>query len=174
MGRPKKVTVETPEQVQEATAKAPASSGVTQEQSALAQAFITAIEATRPPVKKTPGNRKKDTPWMPRDGSPRLKMKRKFYHHGVPIESRVSNEEIDLLNKIRPGYYCEGVVKVTLRKDRGIDVDYPVKTASQRLRLVNQFGIRNFAELLKRIIDEHKDPKIYRRPDDMDLFEDVV
>ena len=143
----------------------------TDAQQALADAFVNAIERTRPPEKKTVANRKRNSPWSPKDGSPQLKLKRAMYQHGVPIDGVVSNEEIDLLNKIKPGVYCEGFVRVTLRKDRGLDVDYPVKTASQRLKLVNRFGIRSLTELLQRIIDEKENPTKYRRSEDMDLFE---
>lgn len=150
-------------------------SGITSDQQALADAFVAAIERTRPPEKKTTATRKPNNPWTPKDGSPKLKMKRQFYHHGIILGDRVSNEEIALLNQIKPGRYCDGYVVVTLRKDRGIDIDYPVRTASQRLRLVNTYGIRSFAELLQRIIDERSNPKKYRKVEDADLYdEDTV
>jgi hypothetical protein len=134
--------------------------------SELATALAQAIELTRPPVKKTVITRKKNTPWTPTDGSPRLKMRRKFFHHSLPLGNRVSNEEIALLNKIRPGTYCDGWVKVVRRKDKGLDIDYPVKTTSQRLKLVNAFGIRNFKELLERIVSEQSNPKQFVAPED--------
>lgn len=134
----------------------------------LAEALTRAIRATEPLKKKTVSTRKKDTPWTPKDGSPKLKTRRKMYHHGIPITNRVSNEEIELLNQVKPGHFCEGFVKVTLRKDRGIDIDYPVKTTSQRLMLVNRFGIRTFSELLQRLINEAADPTKFKRPDDLD------
>lgn len=143
----------------------------TEAQQALADAFVSAIERTRPPEKKTIANRKRQTPWTPKDGSPKLKMKRVFYHHGLPLGENVSNEEIALLNQIKPGHYCDGFVRVTLRKDRGIDIDHPVRTASQRLKLVNTYGIRSFSELLQRCIDEKANPKRYRTPEDADLFD---
>lgn len=141
-------------------------------QQQLADAFVQAIERTRPPEKKTIATRKPNTPWSPKNGEPRVKMKRKFYQHGLLIDEKATNETISLLNQIKPGSYCEGWVVVKLRKDRGIDVDYPVRTASQRLKLVNQFGIRNFDELLQRIIDERNYPTKYRRADDIDLYEE--
>jgi hypothetical protein len=144
---------------------------ITAAQQALADAFVNAIERTRPPEKKTIANRKPMTPWTPKDGSEKLKMRRKFYHHGMLIDEKVSNEEIALLNQLKPGHYCDGYVRVTLRKDRGIDIDHPVRTASQRLKLVNQYGVRSFAELLQRIIDEKSNPTKYRRPDDADLYD---
>jgi hypothetical protein len=146
-------------------------SGVTNAQQALADAFVSAIERTRPPEKKTVANRKEKTPWTPADGAPKLKMKRQFYHHGVIIDAKTSNEEIALLNQVKPGHYCDGWVRVTLRKDRGIDIDHPVRTASQRLKLVNAYGIRSFAELLQRIIDEKSNPTKYRKPEDDGLYD---
>lgn len=140
-------------------------------QSELANALADAIRATQPKPKKSIEEVMKQNPWYPTDGSPRSKKKRAFYHHGILIAENVFNEEIDRLNKIKPGNYCEGFVKVVLRKDRGIDIDYPIKTASQRLRLVNSFGIRSFRELLDRLIDEQANPTKYRRSEDMDLYE---
>jgi hypothetical protein len=157
---------------QKASDEAPAKAeGITDAQQALADAFVSAIERTRPPEKKTVFTRKEQTPWTPKDGSPKLKMKRVFYQHGIPIGENVDNETIALLNQLKPGHYCDGFVRVTLRKDRGIDISYPVRTASQRLKLVNTYGIRSFAELLVRIIDERNFPKKYRKPEDADLFD---
>lgn len=146
-------------------------SDATAAQQALADAFVSAIERTRPPEKKTVATRKPQTPWTPKDGSPRLKMKRKFYQHGIPIGENVANETVALLNQLKPGVYCNGWVRVTLRKDRGIDVDYPVRTASQRLKLINLYGVRSFDELLQRVIDERNNPSKYRKPEDADLFD---
>lgn len=128
--------------------------------SELANALVQAIEAAKPPAKKNPFNRTKRTPWTPKDASPKLKLKRKVYHHGVLVDAeRANNEEIDLMNKIRPGSYCDGFVQVIRRRDKGLNIDYSIKTASQKLRLVNQFGIRNFKELLEYLIDEASRPK---------------
>ena len=136
----------------------------------LAAALTEALKAAKGPEKKNVFTRSIGRPWWPKDGK-RLKMNRVFLQHGIPIE-RVSNEVIELLNQIRPGWYCEGHVKVTLRKDRAMDITYPVKTAAQRLKLVNQFGIRSFKELLERIVDEHKNPTRYRRSSDLDMFDE--
>lgn len=136
----------------------------------LTTALTQAIQATKPKEKKTVATRTKRSPWDPKDGSPKKKLKRTMYHHGIPIRN-IDNDEIELLNKLRPGRYCNGYVVVTLRKDRGIDIDYPVKTASQRLRLPNEFGITSFRGLLQRLVDEAADPKKYRRPEDNDLYE---
>lgn len=144
---------------------------ISESQQALADAFVQAIERTKAPEKKTVFNRKKQTPWTPKQGEPRLKLRRKMYQHGVLIGDRITNEDIDLLNKIKPGRFCDGYVSVTVRKDRGLDIDYPVRTNSQRLRLVNQYGITSFTALLQRLVDESKNPAKYRKPEDNELYE---
>lgn len=128
---------------------------------ALAQALVAAINATKAPEKKNAFNRKVNTPWTPKDGSPKLKLERKMYQHGILIDPDMcTNKRIELLNKVQPGLYFDGFVKVHKRRDFGIDIDYPIKTPAQRLRLVNQFGIRNFDELLEQCIEQKKNRKV--------------
>ena len=128
--------------------------------SQLAEAIREAIQAGKPEARKTIANRVKNTPWTPPPGVSKLKLKRKFSQHGYPItEKFLTNAQIDLANKLRPGAYCDGWVKVTRRRDKGIDIDYPVKTAAQHLKLVNSFGIRSLDELLQRCINEAASPK---------------
>lgn len=128
--------------------------------SELAAALVQAINATKAVEKKTIANRKPRTPWTPPDGVARLKLKRKAYQHGMLInDDRLSNDEIALFNKLRPGRFLGGNVTVTRRKDRGIDISYPIKTASQRLKLVNLFGIWNLTGLLEACIHEAQNPK---------------
>lgn len=126
----------------------------------LAATIVAAMQAVKPIEKKTPFTRVAKTPWTPKDGSKKLKLTRKVYQHSRSVgEYITSNEEIALCNKIRPGVYMDGFVKVIRRRDKGIDIDYPIGTASQKLKLVNQFGIRNFKELLERIVEEGLNPK---------------
>lgn len=142
------------------TTEQPAQAQVSLGSQELANALIAAMEAVKPVQKKTPFNRVRKTPWTPPLGTPQLKLKRKCFQHGLPINAdSVSNEEIALLNKVRPGTYCDGFVRVFRRRDKGIDIDYKHGTASQRLKLVNQFGIRNFAELLQQCITEADRPR---------------
>lgn len=138
---------------------------------ALVNAFVSAIERTRPVEKKTVFSRKSKTPWSPPDGVPRTKFKHKFYQHGILIGEQVTNEDIELMNKIKPGLYCDGWVRVNLRKDKGLDIDYPVRTSSQRLKLTNTYGIRSFTELLQRVVDEKTNPAKYRKAEDADLYD---
>lgn len=128
--------------------------------SELAAALVQAINAAKPVEKKTFATRKAKTPWTPKDGAPKLKLKRAAHQHGVELNPDIlSNEEIALFNKLRPGRFLDGFVTVTRRRDRGIDIDYPVKTAAQRLKLSNVFGIRDLTELLTRCIDEAENPR---------------
>jgi hypothetical protein len=121
---------------------------------ALASALVNAIEAARP-QKKNVANRTRKTPWTPKDGSPKLKLKRKVYQHGLEVSDKFStNEEIELMNKLKPGVYCDGHVKVRQRRDKALDIDYPIKTNAQRLKLVSTYGVRNFKELLELLVGE--------------------
>lgn len=127
---------------------------------ALAEALVKAINLAKPKEKKTAANRVPNTPWTPKDGSPKLKLKRRVHQHGLLLDPDfLTNEQIALFNKLRPGLFLDGHVRVTRRKDRGVDISYPVKTAAQRLRLVNQFGIRSIDELLQRCITEAENPQ---------------
>lgn len=144
-----------------------ASTDKSQAHKELAEAFVEAIERTKPPTKKTPFNRPKNGPWEPKNGETKAKLRRKMHHHGLELnEATLSPKEVDLLNLIKAGSYCNGFVRVIKRKDRSLDVDYPIKTASQRLKLVNSFGIRNFSELLERLIQEAANPAKFRTEDE--------
>jgi hypothetical protein len=134
--------------------------------SELAKALTEAINAAKPPEKKTPFNRKAQTPWTPKNGEPKAKLRRTMYQHGLLMNpDTVDNETIELLNKLKPGRFLDNFVTVTRRKDYGLDIDYPIRTASQRLKLVNQYRIRDLKELLARCIDEVNDPQKYPQPD---------
>ena len=136
---------------------------------ALAAALVQAINSTKAPEKKNAYNRKKGDPWQPKDGSPKLKLKRKMFQHSLPLDAEIlTNEQIELLNNLKPGRYCDGWIKVYRRRDRGIDIDYPVKTAAQRLKLSSAFGITSFDVLLTRCIHESNNPSQYKQPDDLD------
>jgi hypothetical protein len=174
MAKAKDTTIElTPEEaalilrMREGTVEPPSTKSEAHKE--LAEAFVEAIERTKPKEKKTSFNRPKLGPWEPKDGSKKPKLKRKMYQHGLELtENILSKEEIELLNKVKAGSYCGNFVRVIKRKDKSLDIDYPIRTASQRLKLVNQFGIRNLAELCQRLIDEAARPKVYADPEDDD------
>ena len=91
--------------------------------SELAAALVQAINLTKPVEKKTFATRKSKTPWTPTDGSPKAKLKRVAHQHGVELDpDKLSSDEINLFNKLRPGRFLDGHVTVTRRRDRGIDI----------------------------------------------------
>ena len=133
----------------------------------LAQALIQAINATKPPEKKTTINRKRQGPFETKDGTPKPRLKRVMYQHGVEMNpGTLFPEEIELLNKVKPGIYCNGFVRVIRRKDRSYDIDYPIRTAAQRLKINNIVGATGLKALLNRLIDEANDPKRFKGPED--------
>lgn len=133
----------------------------------LAAALTQALENAKGPQKKTPFNRPRLGPYESKDGTPKPKLRRAMYHHGVDLsELTLTPEDINLLNKLRAGVYCGGHVRVIKRRDRGIDIEYPVRTAAQRLKLSSQFGITSFTELLKRLNDEAAHPEKYKKSED--------
>lgn len=129
----------------------------------LGTVFADAIQKNRPVEKKNAANRRPNTPYTPKDGSPKLKLKRKAHQHGIPLDpDLLTNAQIDLFNKLKPGRFLDNWVLVTRRKDRGMDITYPVKTASQRMKLSSQFGIAGpdgLNKLLQMCIDEAANPK---------------
>lgn len=133
----------------------------------LVAALIQAIQATKPVEKKNPVTRKPGSPWHPKDGSPKLKLKRKMYQHGLLMDADLlTNDEIDLLNKVKPGRYLDNWVKVIKRQDKGINIDYPVKTVAQRLKLGSAFGVNSLTDLLKRLISESENPTKFTAEED--------
>lgn len=122
-------------------------------------------------VKKTAFEKKSRTPWNP-TGGPRPRLKRKIYHHGMLIgdpsepTNRLTNEEIELFNQLKPGSYCKGYVTVRRLRNKGIDIDYPIRTNAHKIRLMSEFGITSFAQLLQRCIDEAAKPKPVVNEDD--------
>jgi hypothetical protein len=135
----------------------------------LAAALLEAIKQSQaqqtPFIKKNATNKPHGGPWAPKPGETKPKLKRRIYHHGMlmgdPKEptNRFTSEEINLLNQLKPGIYCNGFVRVNRLRNKGLDIDYPVRTNSQKLRLVGEFGIKSFAELIQRCLDEASKPK---------------
>lgn len=132
---------------------------------AIARATTQAIQAAKPVEKKTILTYKGRNPWDPPEGTPKLKLKRKMFVHSLAVDpDMVSNDEIAMLNKVRPGRYCDGFITVERRRDKGINISWPIKTASQRMRLSAQYGIRSLVDLLQCCVSEDRTPI----PDDAD------
>lgn len=126
----------------------------------LAAVLTQVLQQNKPVEKKTTANRIPRTPWSPKNGEPKLKLKRKFYQHNYPLDAkRMTNERIALANQLKPGRFCDGFVTVTRRRDKGINITWPLKTPDQKLFLVQNFGLRNLDEIMQYCIDEAKNPK---------------
>lgn len=128
---------------------------------AFAQAILSATEAVNGPKKKTILTRKSGSPWANKDGSAKPRLRRKMSQHGQAfIEDNLTAGEINALNRIKKaGSYINGFVTVKIRKDRGLDITYPMKTAAQRLKLMNDYGVTSIEQLANRIADEASQPK---------------
>lgn len=127
---------------------------------ALADALVQAINLTKPRAKKTVVNYDPQTPWSPPSGEVKHRLKRKAYQHGILLDdAKLTNEQIDLFNKLRPGVFGNGFFRVTRRRDKGIDLDYPFRTPAQRMRVSSEFGLRDVNEVLQFCIDESLRPK---------------
>lgn len=175
MPRKKKVTTEavsdpslatpTPtEVVQKAAATDPA---LLEALKGLGLVFSQAIQENKPVKKINAAERKVNNAWT-KPGEKKPKLKRKLYHHGIWLDpDMLTTEQIELANKLIPGTYCDGVINIVRRRDKGINIDYRISTAAQRLKL-NRFGITSFDGMLQRLIDEAADPKHYKNPDDLD------
>ena len=126
---------------------------------AIAAATTQAIQAAKPIEKKTILNYKGDTPWHKRD-EVHLKLKRRMFLHSQLIDPDfVSNAEILVLNKVRPGSYFDGFVHVERRRDKGLNIWWPLKTPDQKMRLATQYGVITLPQILQHCIDEAAAPK---------------
>lgn len=138
------------------TTETPANSESTEK---LISALVQAIQLTKPVEKKNAINRKPGSPWDNPDGNKKIKLKRKMFQHGHPMDSDLlDSEEIELLNKLKVGLYFNGWVKVYKRKDSGIDIDYPIKTTSQRMKLLGMLKGEGLKGLLRQCIEEANNP----------------
>lgn len=99
------------------------------------------------------------TPWNPTGSKQRPKMRCRFFQNGFEIrEAFVTDEDIDRLNKIRPGRYLNRKVEVIQRNEHGnesMELRYSNATIEQRMELKNE--ARSLSEMLKRIVSEAGD-----------------
>lgn len=87
-------------------------------------------------------------------GGPRPKLARRVYFCGhVEEEGSLTNEEIELYNKVRPGEYNGGQWKVTSRKNGAVEeifIALPVADPDQRMALPHKLSL-----ILQQIVSEH-------------------
>ena len=131
--------------------------------------LIEAIRAGQPKPKVHAYQRKKVCRGCKHEHKHNTPLKRVWYQHGAfeLTKEAFCNDTIELLNKVRPGHYCNGLVRVNKRKDRAYDITWPAATVAQRMRVINEAGA-TFNAILQRCIDEAADPKRFKGPDDGD------
>lgn len=132
-------------------------------------ALINAIQASQPKSKVHAYQRKKVCRSCGKEHKNNIPLKRVWYQHGAfeLTKETFCNDVIELLNQVRPGAYCKGLVRVVRRKDRAYDITWPVATIAQRLRVTNEAG-DTFEKILRRCIAEYNDPSKFKGPDDGD------
>lgn len=132
-------------------------------------ALIAAIRAGQPKQKVNAYQRKKVCRSCGQEHKHNTPLKRVWYQHGAFELTKLDfcNDVIELMNQVKPGVYCKGLVRVNKRKDRAYDITWNVSTVAQRLRVTNEAG-DTFAKILQRCIDEANDPARFKGPDDGD------
>jgi hypothetical protein len=103
------------------------------------------------------GKAKIRTPWNP-SGNPR-KVKLKFkqlYQNGSRVNpDMMSEEEISLVNQLKPGRYNKRKWEVVKRRDKSIDIRVPNKTLQQRMTLKGE--AKDFAAIVQKILLEQEE-----------------
>lgn len=113
----------------------------------------------------------KVTPWNP-DGGPKKRLKvTAFYMNGARVNPvMLTNEEIDLINQLKPGAFNKKKWVVRKRRDKSIELQYPNKSVEHRIELRGEAG--NLAGMLKKILTEHEAQLEKRRRGEFEDDED--
>lgn len=120
----------------------------------LAAAIVTAVNATQPPRQMSSEEYEKSSSNKHRDKGT---LKRRAYQNGFLLdEGTLSKDQIEMLNIIKPGIYCQGKVIVTATQDgqafSAIDIQYANRTPDQRMEFKTYFP--SFSHLLASILKE--------------------
>lgn len=96
------------------------------------------------------------TPWNPSGERRTLKLKpASFSQNGARINpALLSDEEITLINQLKPGVYNKKKWRVVRRRDKSLDLQYPNESLEARFELKGEAG--NLAGMLKMIITEQE------------------
>jgi hypothetical protein len=125
----------------------------------LAKAITDAVTEASPVKQVHISKYKAITPWNPTGALRRPAMNAKFLDNGSEIPDwKVTDEDIALLNQLKPGRYLDRKLEVIERNDNGgartVEIRYSNKNVGQRMEMKN-YG-RNFTELLQNIVTEQK------------------
>lgn len=120
----------------------------------------------------TVGEAKNRTPWNP-TGEPLkvwLKAPAVFMNGARLHPSMLSEEEITLLNALKPGLYNKKKWTVTLRRDKSIDIGYSNKTVKHRLELAREAP--SLSDMCRKILTEAEARDKRRKAGEVDEDED--
>jgi hypothetical protein len=126
----------------------------------LAQAIKEAVEETAPIKQVHISRYRAKTPFNPTGAkrAQRPKLNCTFFQNGdKPNPTRLFDEEIELINGLKPGRYINRVVEVVEKiegGERAVEIRYSNKTPEQRFENKNHF--RSLLELLRLIHAEMK------------------
>jgi hypothetical protein len=112
------------------------------------------------------------TPWNP-TGEPlkvRLKAPAVFMNGARLHPKMLSEEEITLLNALKPGLYNKKKWTVTLRRDKSIDIGYSNKTVKHRLELAREAP--SLSDMCRKILTEAEARDKRRKAGEVDEDED--
>jgi hypothetical protein len=129
-------------------------------------ALVESIQAMTPKRKVLFSELKPKSPFNPK-GVRHRKLARTVLQNGNRLNvKQLFDEEIRLLNELRPGIYVNKKVSVHLIEGTEGNVDtllinYKNKTHDDRLAMKEE--VRSFVALLRRIVDESKDIKVAAR-----------
>lgn len=148
-----------PGTVEETAAPVDDDAPVTQQQLAKTLQGLTqavTVMAESQPVKRVPfAKRKIRSPFNP-TGNRKRKLTRRCYQNGYPmLVTRLHDEEIALLNQVRPGLYINNLVRVTETQNGGnIDLHIIYKNKGIDQQLANQQHWRDLRDLLRLCVEE--------------------
>lgn len=145
--------------VEQETQAAQQTNTVTTDQLAASQIQLaTAVQALvdSQPVKRIPWSKfKTRSPFNP-TGNRKRKLSRRCYQNGYPMDVRkLHDEEISLLNQMKPGKYFGGLVtayEVATGGNVDLHIVYKNKSFDDRLALKSEF--RNLREMLRGCVEQ--------------------
>jgi hypothetical protein len=92
----------------------------------------------------------------------KVKLKQPFHQNGVLIRiDQLTDEQVELVNQLKPGRYNSRKWEIVKRRDRSIDFRYPNKTIEHRMQTASQAG--DLTGMLKMILTEAETIKARRK-----------
>jgi soluble cytochrome b562 len=160
-----------PDEPAEVLKESPSAPSVTLSAADLASAIVKATETVSGQIRKVPYGQHKITSAFNPTGRRDRALKGRAYQNGFRLNvKQLTDAEIELLNsgKLRSGRYLDRMVTVRIATDveglQAIYIDYPCKTADQRMQIGMRVGggtrnaqgriITGFENMLKIIIGE--------------------